>query len=395
MRIVTLDERRARLGIRHHLAQPVHSAVTVASDMVALHSSDPATVYLSVRARLTSFQVPDLESALYEERSLARVLGMRRTLWVVPTETVAHIHNSSTVKIAGPELKRLARMVEVAEVSDDGENWYRQVSAKTLEAIRAQGEAVAAADLTKVVPELREQFAFYRSDGSIVARVGASTRVLFALASEGRVMRARPRGSWISGQYRWATTENWLGSMIPIVPRELAQAELIRRWLHTFGPATETDIAWWTGWTKADVRAALATVEAVAVETESGTAYLLADDLDPVSSPAPWVALLPSLDPTTMGWKERGWYLGQHGTQVFDGNGNAGATIWSEGRIVGGWSQRPGGEVVYRLLEDVGSDATSAIEHEVETLQTWLGGTTVTARFRAPLDKLLAGSAPK
>jgi hypothetical protein len=93
-----------------------------------------------------------------------------------------------------------------------------------------------------------------------------------------------------------------------------------------------------------------------------------------------------------MGWKERDWYLGGHGPQLFDRNGNAGATIWWDGRIVGGWSQRPGGKVAHRLLEDIGSDATAAVEREAETLETWLGGTTVTARFRATLDKELAAS---
>ncbi|HLF43943.1 MAG TPA: winged helix DNA-binding domain-containing protein [Acidimicrobiia bacterium] len=392
MRKITVEERRARLGTRHHLALPTDSTVTVASDMVGLHSSDPATVFLSARARVTSFQVPDLETSLYEDRSLVRVLGMRRTLWVVPTETTAQIHNSSTVKIAGPELKRLEQMVETAGVADNGADWYRRVSEKTLEAIRARGEGVAAVELTKVVPELRKQFIFHKADGSNAGRAGASTRVLFALASEGRVIRGRPRGSWVSGQYRWATVEAWLGHPIPELPRDLAQAELLGRWLLAFGPATETDIAWWTGWTRTDVRAALAKSGAIEVGTDIGPAYLLADDLDPVSPPAPWVALLPSLDPTTMGWKERGWYLGDHGSRVFDRNGNAGPTIWWAGRIVGGWSQGLGGEVVYRLLEDIGSEATAAVEQEMEALQRWLGGTTVTARFRAPLDRLLAGS---
>jgi hypothetical protein len=337
--------------------------------------------------------VSDLEASLYEDRSLVRVLGMRRTLWVAPTEVISQIHNSSTVKIAAPELKRLAQMVEAAEVSKDGVKWYHIVSEKALTAIRAHREGIAAVDLTKEVPELREQFIFYKSDGSIMGRAGASTRVLFALAMEGRVIRARPRGSWVSGQYRWATIENWLGAPIPYLPREVAQAELLRRWLYGFGPATETDIVWWTGWTKTDVRAALERIGAVQVSTESGPGYLLADDLELVEAPAPWAAFLPSLDPTTMGWKERDWYLGGHGPQLFDRNGNAGATIWWEGRIVGGWSQRPGGEVVHRLLEDIGSDATAAVEREAETLETWLGGTTVTARFRATLDKELAASA--
>lgn len=394
MRRVEVEERRARIGSRHHLALGSDSAITVASDMVGLHSSDPATVFLSARARVTSLKVSDLESDLYESRALARVLGMRRTLWLVPTDTVAQIHNSSTVKIAGPELRRLARMVEAAGLSDDGAAWYRQVSEKTIAVIQAHGEAMAAVDLTKEVPELREQFVFRKADGTIIGQSGASTRVLFALAAEGRVIRARPRGSWVSGQYRWATVDLWLGSPIPVMSTSVAQGEVLGRWLHTFGPATAVDISWWTGWTKGDVRTALTRIGAVEVETETGPAYLHADDLEPAPPCAPWVAFLPSLDPTTMGWKERSWYLGPHGAQVFDRNGNAGATVWNDGRIVGGWSQRPGGEVVYRLLEDVGSEVVSAIENEAERLQAWLDGTTVTARFPAPMDKLLAGSAP-
>ena len=65
----------------------------------------------------------------------------------------------------------------------------------------------------------------------------------------------------------------------------------------------------------------------------------------------------PSLDPTVMGWKEREWYLGDHAPALFDRAGNAGPTVWWDGRIVGGWVQRRDGEVVYRLLEDVGGDA--------------------------------------
>ena len=71
-------------------------------------------------------------------------------------------------------------------------------------------------------------------------------------------------------------------------------------------------------------------------------------DEDAVRPTAPWVALLPALDPTTMGWQGRGWYLGPHGPRLFDRSGNAGPTVWVDGHIVGGWAQRPDGEVVHQ-----------------------------------------------
>ena len=107
------------------------------------------------------------------------------------------------------------------------------------------------------------------------------------------------------------------------------------------------------------------------------------------SSPEPWVALLPALDPTVMGWKERAWYLGEHGPALFDRSGNAGPTVWSNGRIVGGWAGRNGGGVAFRLLEDVGADAAAEVEAEAARLDAWLGGTNVIPRFGAPLEREL------
>ena len=99
----------------------------------------------------------------------------------------------------------------------------------------------------------------------------------------------------------------------------------------------------------------------------------------------PWAALLPPLDPTTMGWYERDWYLGPHREQLFDTAGNAGPTIWWDGRTVGGWRQDEAGAVVLQMLEDVGADALRAIENEAARLTDWLDGTRVLPRFPSPL----------
>src|SRR2546421_11019189 len=82
---------------------------------------------------------------------------------------------------------------------------------------------------------------------------------------------------------------------------------------------------------------------------------------------------MPSLDPTTMGWQQRAWYLGDHGPALFDGNGNAGPTVWADGRIVGGGAQRRTGEGVHRLVEGTGGEAASPVAQAAAETEAWLG----------------------
>jgi hypothetical protein len=86
----------------------------------------------------------------------------------------------------------------------------------------------------------------------------------------------------------------------------------------------------------------------------------------------PWATLLPPLDPTTMGWSEREWYLGPYKEQLFDTAGNAGPTVWWDGRIVGGWRQSESGDVDLQLLEDVGAEGSRAVDNEAARLTEWL-----------------------
>jgi hypothetical protein len=120
-----------------------------------------------------------------------------------------------------------------------------------------------------------------------------------------------------------------------------------------------------------------------------GPAFVLPDDTEATPAPGPWVALLPTLDPTTMGWRARDWYLGPHAAALFDSAGNAGPTIWSDGRAVGAWAVLPSGEVVTRLLEDVGRESTDAVAAEAARLTGWLRSTPVVPRFATPLAREL------
>lgn len=387
MRRISARERRARLGVRHGLATPAASCVAAARDLVGLHSTDAVSVFLAARARTRGFMSQDLERALYDDRSLARVLGMRRTMFVLPSDLVSTVHAACTRALAPRERRRTVQMLEEARITDDGDSWLRKVEEETFAALQAHGQATAV-QLSEAVPQLREKIPVGQGkkwEGTI----GVSTRVLFLLATDGRITRGRPLGSWTSTQYRWAPLESWLGVDVDALPTDAARTDLARHWLSRFGPGTLADLKWWTGWTVSQTRRALSGLDPVEVDLGGVTGLVLPDDLAPVDPSEPWVALLPALDPTVMGWTERGWYLGEHREALFDRNGNAGPTVWWYGRVVGGWAQRPDGEIAWRLLEDVGSEAAAAIETEVARLTSWLGDVRFIPRFRTPLEREL------
>jgi hypothetical protein len=392
MRRLDTAERRRRIGARHHLAKRAakSSLVSVADDLAGIHATDPASVYLELRARARDVDHEEVARVLYDDRSLIKILGMRRTMFAASPALAGVIHAATAVDIAVRERKRLHSMLEGAGITKDPERWVAAVERETLDALHELGEATAA-DLTKRVPGLREQIAF--GEGKTWAgKVGVSTRLLFLLATEGRIIRGRPKGTWLSSMYRWVPMDRWVDGGLEPWPPERAQAELVRRWLRAFGPGTQRDVQWWTGWTVARTKAALKTVGAAAVSIDGATGYVLPDDDAETPDPGPWVALLPALDSTIMAWKDREWYLGGFYRELFDLAGNAGPTVWVDGRVVGAWAQRSNLEVGYRLLQDVGAEARRAIDSEAAALTAWLGEDRVFPRFPNALSKELAAS---
>ncbi|MEU4272302.1 winged helix DNA-binding domain-containing protein [Streptomyces sp. NPDC026092] len=393
-RRIEADERRARLAVRHRLTGTARaaSAEEVAGSLVALHATDPATVFLAVGARLAGKQgevgpVAGVEKALYEDRTLTRMHGMRHTIFVFPTALVPTVHASTTRDVATRERAMLLKDLAKGSAYDDA--WLTETERLVLAELTVRGEATGA-ELGEAVPRLRAQYMYgvgTRQEGP----QSLSSRLLRVLGMEGRIARGRPQGAWTSSRFRWEPTPER-----PDPSDEFAHAELVRQWLAACGPATEADLKWWTGWKVTDVRKALAAIGTEPVELAEGTGHVLPDDLEPVRAAdlEPWAALLPALDPTAMGWQYRDWYTDPaHKAALFDRSGNIGPTVWWNGRVVGGWAQRPDGEIALRFLSDeVGSEARAAVEAEAARLRGWVGDVRVTPRFRTPLERELSGA---
>jgi len=391
IRTVSVAERRRRLAVRHHLApgERAGTVAAVAGDLIGLHGTDPASVYLAAWARTRDIDKAAIEQALYEERSVIRMLGMRRTVFVVPAELVPVVQAACTDQIAERMRRRLAQQVETSGIAADGGSWLKEVGEATVRALAARGTATGA-QLAQDEPRLRAQIV-YATDKSYGGPVNVTTRLLTLLSAEGLIVRGRPRGGWTSSQFTWFAAEDQAQPSAAA-----ARTELARRWLSAFGPAPAADLQWWTGLTAGQVKQALAGLEVTEVDLSGSSGLMLAADvpgLDDAPALQPWAALLPALDPTAMGWRERAWYVGEHTAALFDRSGNIGPTAWWDGRIVGGWAQRKDGEIAVRLLEDAGAEAAAAITAEAERLREWIGaGVRITPRFRTPLERELSGS---
>jgi hypothetical protein len=384
MRHVSDDERRARLAVRHalHPAFRVGSPEAVTRAMTVLHATEPPTVFLACWVRTDSVTVADVDRALYRDRTLVKQLAMRRTLFVFPRDLLGAVWPSASARVAATERARMARDVVAAGYATDGEAWLDTARASVIELLAQNPAGLAAGEIRQAVPIVNVK---------VAVRPGESwtaSRVLTNLGVTGDIVRGDNTAGWHASRPRWTLMTDWLGEAPPRLTVDEGYRELVRRWLYSFGPGTEDDIVWWLGATKAIVRAALAAVEAVPVTLNGGaTGWLLPDDLDEVPDPGPWVALLPVLDPTVMGWKGRDFYIGPHRELLFDRTGNAGSTAWVNGRAVGTWTQDQAGVVHLHLHEKVPAATGRALDAEAARLTAWLGGFRVPTLYQSPAMK--------
>lgn len=373
MRTIGDRERRDRLAQRHALA-PDHRVVSVEEavrSVVVLHATEPATVHLSVAARADAGR-EEVERVLHEERSVVKQLAMRRTLFVFPRDLLAAAWGSASARVAAAEGARLAKEVVALGTAADGAAWLGEARARVLDHLRTHPDGLTAAEVRPVLP----------------GADGLHSRVLTHLGLTADVVRGTNTGHWRVSRPRWTAVEHWLDDVPEAAKAEDGWTELVRRWLDRFGPGTTTDLVWWLGATQGLVRAALADLDAVEVHLEDGRpAWVLPGDEGPEPEVAGWAALLPVLDPTVMGWKERDFYLGGLGPQLFDRNGNAGTTAWCDGRVVGTWVQDPDGVVVPRVLTDVPAAGRRALAAEAARLTTWLAGERVGTVYPSPAMK--------
>ena len=210
---------------RHLLATRSDDPVAVAGALVGLHATDPASVLMSATARMDPPDPSKLERALYEERSLVRLLGMRRTVFVVPVDLAAVVQSAATAEIAAKERRRIVQLVVLGGGCGRPRGMAGRRRRRDARGARRPGGGHRRRVCASDVPQLGVQIEVNRGK-NYAGKVGMSTQVLLLLAAEGRIIRGRPRGTWLSTLYRWAPSETWIPGGIPEIAVDYARTEL-------------------------------------------------------------------------------------------------------------------------------------------------------------------------
>jgi hypothetical protein len=355
---VSLNQVNSFVFSKQHLGPKAQGIglVQVVRDVGGLHATSPMVPYLSLRARHIDFDRVQLQNALYDERSLAKVLCMRNTLFVLPKDLLP-VAYQATKKQRDATVDRYLRHHEFSRPE------YGRCVATVIDFMGS--ESLTAAEIKEGLKDERL---------AVVADL---------MPNDWQLIRARPRGSWRSSLQEYGVFQNWFPDVdLESLSAEDAQASLVSHYLSSFGPATEDDVVWWTGLGKREIRRALARIDRHAAEIEIeelGGGFLLLErqsqDLVTVPEIGGEATFLPSLDPYIMGYKGRARFLDPDNySQVFDRAGNALPTIWLDGRVIGVWMEdRKRRSLQLLLFDEAKVELSAQLKEEAENLSRFLG----------------------
>lgn len=308
---------------RHYLTDDsrIDDIVRIASDIVGLHATSATTPYLSLYARTYHFRKEHLDEELYLKRNLAKIRCMRNTLYILPKEMLPLAY-AATGRMAREASRRYT---EFRGVSPEQ---YEEISKSVLALLKGREMSV------------------FEVKRALKTPVDVAS-LLSYMCDQGLLVRGRREKGWKDKNHKYALFREYFPDIdLAQMDETEARTMLLQHYLHSFGPVTENDIAWWIGLTKAEVRRALSDIHGQLVQVEindvEGSFIMLRSDWDIMKDTGPFkkptINLLPSLDPYLMGYKDRERYLEAENYQrVFDRSGNAVSSIMLNGRVVGVW----------------------------------------------------------
>ena len=323
---------------------PLPDPTAVAGRLLAVQGQDPRGFRLAVRARTEGLTATDVDRALSEERSLLVTWLNRGTLHLVRSEDYPLLQRLTTPPLLTSCARRLRQEGIAPEVGERAVGVIEK-------ALAGEGP------LTRV--QLRERL----DSAGIPTQGQALIHLLFLAAVRGVTVR----GPMVGTEHAYVLVRDWLGAAKPI-DRDVALAELTRRYLAGHAPADDRDLARWAGLPLRDARAGLAAIAAELVERDDGLVHL-AKHRPAAEVPSP--RLLGAFDPVLLGWTSREQILGPH-THLVTMNGIFRPFALVKGRAAANWKLNRG-RVAIEPLAKLTKKATAELEADAADVERFLG----------------------
>jgi hypothetical protein len=326
--------------------EPARDPVAVAERLLAMQGQDPRGVRLAIRSRTAGLSVADVDRAMSEQRTLVITWLNRGTLHLVRSEDYPWLQALTAPRMLTANSRRLA---QEGVSPDDAERAVKAIERSLAE----EGPLIR--------EQLRERIA-----AAGVRTEGQATVHLLALASlRGLIVR----GPMVAGHHAFVLVCDWLRGFGPARPvdRELALAELARRYLVGHAPADERDLAKWSGLALRDIRAGLNTIAPMLTRRQDGLLELAGQSTQAV---LPQPRLLGAFDPVLLGWRSREEILGSH-HPVVTVNGLFRPFALVRGRAAATWSM-PAGKVLLEPFRDLSREDAAALAADAEDVVRFL-----------------------
>jgi len=323
MTTISLDPVNHFVLRKHHLTHDskINDIVQIVKDIGGLHATSAISPYLSLFARTEKFEKDDFSKELSHRKSMARVRYVRNTLYILPRDFIP-LAFAATYRMGGVMSDRHYRYFGFSPRD------YGRISSKILDILKGRGLST------------KEIKAKLRTTRNIAPLVNL-------MCDRGLLIRGLPKQGWKSILHTYFRLMDYYPELnLMEFGEEEARENVVKQYIASFGPVTEQDIAWWTGFPVKQVREVLGKLEreisSVTISGLDGRFFLLSSEREPLRSSefpmTPVVNLLPYLDPYLMGYKHRRRYLDpQYKEMILDRSGNATATILVDGQIIGVW----------------------------------------------------------
>lgn len=334
---------RERFAAQALAGEPLDGPVAVAERLLAVQGQDPRGFRLAIRARTSGLAAADVDRALSEDRSLVVTWLNRGTLHLVRSEDYPWLQALTTPPLHTSCARRLRQEGVPAEVG--------------ARAVTTIGRALAEeGPLTRIDLKERLEAAGVPTGGQ------ALIHLLFLAAVRGVAVR----GPMVGKQHAYVLVRDWIGEA-KAVDRDIALAELARRYLAGHAPAGDRDLARWAGLPLRDARAGL---KAIASELEEIDGGLVRLAKQPRAAATPPPRLLGAFDPVLLGWTSREEIVGNN-TSLVTRNGIFHPFALVGGRAVARWRFAKGA-VALEPFESISAPAAKALELEAADVARFL-----------------------